>query len=96
MVPPKHGVDSRRELIVVGLVNTARVDPKVLQAITAGLFCAEPDLVVTKLSLAGTFHQVFEVDLLGLCSPRVRKYCVSGNIVVSEVLEAELASAVAF
>ena len=96
MVPAKHGVDSGGELVVVRFVNTARVDPNVLQAIAAGLFRAEPDLVVARLSLAGTIHQVFEVDLVGLCSPCVRKYGVSGNIIVSEVLEAEFASAIAF
>jgi len=83
MVPAKHRVDSLRELAVVRFVDATGVDPKVLQAIASGLFSAEPDLVVARLALAGTIHQVLQADLFGIRSPRVREYGIPGNVVAN-------------
>jgi hypothetical protein len=83
MVPAKHRVDSFRELGVVRFVDATGVDPKVLQAIASDLFSAEPDLVVARLTLAGTIHQVFEADFFGIRSPRVREYSIPGNVIAN-------------
>jgi hypothetical protein len=65
-----------------------------LQAVASGLFSAELDLLIARLAFINTAYQVFESDLVGIFSPRVRKYCIGGNVVDQIVSEAEFAMVV--
>jgi hypothetical protein len=85
------------ELSVVRFVDATNVGPKVLQVVMASLFSAKADLLIARLVLLGTIHQVFKSDLFCIRSPFVRKESIFGNIVANEVLgQAELASSIAF
>ena len=79
----KQRVDSLQELGVVYFVNAIGVGLKVLQAIASNLFSTEPDLVVARLALASTIHQVFEADLFGIRSSCVREYIIPGNVIAN-------------
>jgi hypothetical protein len=71
LVPAKHGIDSLREFSVVGLVNATDINPKVFQAIFAGFFSTEPDLLIASLMLASAVYHVFKDDLV-----RIRALCM--------------------
>jgi hypothetical protein len=62
------------------------------------LFCAEEQLSIAGLVLAGTFPQVIERDFIAILAPGVGQYGIlSGNIVVNQVLrQAEPASCAGF
>jgi hypothetical protein len=76
--------------------DTTRVYPEVLQAVAAGLFSTEPDLVITILALSSTVYQVSKVDLLCIRSPCVRENSVLGNVVAEVLGQDELAIVVTF
>jgi hypothetical protein len=78
---------------MVCFVNTAGIDPEVLQAVLLGLFSTKPDLLVAILILARALYQVFKGDLLVVGPPCVREYRIVWDyIVAGELLgEAELA-----
>lgn len=79
---------------MVCFVNTAGIDPEVLQVVFPGLFSTKLDLLVAILILARALCQVFEGDLLVVGPLCVREYRIVWDyIVAGEVLgEAELAS----
>jgi hypothetical protein len=94
-IPPKHGVDRFLKLSATRLVDTASIDPKVLQAIALSLLPTEANLVVTSLALAGTMHQVFVGNLFTFRTPGVRKYSISRYIIADVIVEQDdLASAI--
>ena len=69
-------------------VDTACVNPKVLQVIASGLFSAESDLVKASLIRFIPIHHVSKGDLPR--SPCVREYSMYGEI-VDELRQGEIA-----
>ena len=59
------------ELSVVRFVDATNVGPKALQAVTASLFSAKADLLIARLVVLGTIHQVFRSVLFYKRSPFV-------------------------
>lgn len=78
-IPLKHGVNGLLELGAARLVDTARVDPEIMQAITLSLFATELNLSVTGFTSASALSHVFEGDFFG--SPCMRENSVPRNIV---------------
>jgi hypothetical protein len=77
---------------VVSLYSATGVDPKVFQVVLCSLLSAEPDLLVTRFILASAICQVFKGDLLGICSPRMRKYRIGRDSLVAKLSKAKIAS----
>jgi hypothetical protein len=69
LIPLKHGVDRFSQLSAAGLVDTARVYPKVVKAI---LVPTELDLLIPYFVLTRVVDDVLKRDLLVIRSPRVR------------------------
>jgi hypothetical protein len=67
----KHRPDGEGELSLVGLVNTARINPEVLEIVALCLFSTEEDLLVAWLCLAIACLEVCEGHLLRIRSPHV-------------------------
>jgi len=74
LVPAKHRVDSLLKLDRIRFVDTASVHPKVLQAVTLGLFTTELYFAIASIALARTVYQILESGLLR--PPSVRKYSI--------------------
>jgi hypothetical protein len=83
-----------RKLSFVGLVDTAGINPKVLQVVLSCLFATEQDLLVASLALASAVCHVVEGNLIGIRSPRMGQYCIGWDVIFSAQMlsEAELAS----
>lgn len=71
LVPPKHRVDRRVQLLARGLVDAARVYPAVLYAILGSSVDAEADLRVAALVFAFVGHELIVCDFLAMV-PGVR------------------------
>jgi hypothetical protein len=64
LIPAEHRVDDRLQLLLGGLVDTARVHPAILYAIFGSSVYAEEDLGVAAFVLARARHQLIIRDFL--------------------------------
>lgn len=74
---------------MIRLVDAARVDPKVLQAIRGSLRAAERELSIPRLALASVLLDVLKGDLLVIVTPGVRKDGIRGDVVDQVLSQAE-------
>ena len=95
LVLSKHRVDTSLKLDAIGFVDTACVNPEILQAIASSLFFAEPNLLVSNLVLPSAIYHVSVCDLFCIRLLYVRKDSIFGNLAANEVFsQAKLAIAV--
>jgi hypothetical protein len=79
----------RALLVLSTLLDTAGIDPEVVQAIASGLFAAEFDFATASLTSAIVCFQIEKGDFFR--SPRMRQYSIGWDLVLSELLPGQVA-----
>jgi hypothetical protein len=68
------------------LLDAASIHPEVVQAIMAGLFSAEPNLLVSNIVLPSTIYHISIYDLFCIRPACVRKDSIFGTLATNKVL----------
>ena len=76
---------------MAGLIDTACIHPKVVDAILPGLSATEQDLCIASLTLATSMLYIVKRDFVNLYTPGVRKDSIRWDIVQKVIAQAEIA-----
>jgi hypothetical protein len=95
-VPLEHRVDSLRELGQIITPDAASINPEITQAILLRPLCAKSDFIVPNLALSSAVHKILERDLFVVCTPRMGKYTICGEVIVVAYGQARFSTIIKF